>query len=76
VIAWTNAPARAQTVAVAEPVIFDVMGIDTLEDTLVLGAAVLIGQTVLAQLDLLADDANRRRVPNPAHADQPPSKVQ
>jgi hypothetical protein len=38
-------------------------------------AEVLIGQTVLEKLDLLADSANRRLVPNPAHPDQPVSKV-
>jgi hypothetical protein len=54
---------------------FDVMGRDTLEEALVLGDEVLIGQTVLEKLDLLADCANRRLVANPAHPDQPVSKV-
>jgi len=36
---------------------------------------VLIGQTVLEKLDLMADCVNRRLVPNPAHPDQPVSKV-
>ena len=42
---------------------------------LVLGDEVLIGQTVLEKLDLHADCANRRLIPNPAHPDQPVSKV-
>jgi hypothetical protein len=35
----------------------------------------LIGQTVLEKLDLLADCARQRLVPNPAHPDQPVTKV-
>ena len=69
------AAGRKEPVAVTEPIIFDVMGRDTLEEALVLGDEVLIGQTVLEKLDLLADCANRRLVPNPAHPDQPVSKV-
>jgi hypothetical protein len=53
---------RTETVAITEPIIFDVMGRDTLEEALVLGDEVLIGQTVLEKLDLLADCANRARL--------------
>jgi hypothetical protein len=42
---------------------------------LVLGDEVLIGQTVLGKLDLLVDCATQQLVPNPAHPDQPVSKV-
>lgn len=69
------ADGRKESVAVTEPIIFDVLGRDTLEEALVLGDEVLIGQTVLEKLDLLADCANRRLIPNPAHPDQPVSKV-
>ncbi len=69
------ADGRKETVGVTEPIIFDILGRDTLEEALVLGDEVLIGQTVLEKLDLLADCANRRLVPNPAHPDQPVSKV-
>jgi hypothetical protein len=62
-------------VGVTEPVIFRLLGRDTLEEALVLGDEVLIGQTVLEKLDLLADCVGRRVVPNPAHPDQPVSKV-
>ena len=39
------------------------------------GDEVLIGQTALEKLDLLADCGNRRLVANPAQSDQPVSKV-
>jgi hypothetical protein len=69
------ADGRTEPVAVTEPIIFEVMGRDTLEEALVLGDEVLIGQTVLEKLDLLADCGNRRLVPNPAHPDQPVTKM-
>ena len=69
------ADGRMETVGLTGAIIFDVMGRDTLEEALVLGDVVLIGQTVLEKLDLHADCANRRLIPNPAHPDQPVSKV-
>jgi predicted aspartyl protease len=69
------ADGRQENVGITEPLIFEILGRDTLEEALVLGDEVLIGQTVLEKLDLLADCANRRLVPNPAHPDQPVSKV-
>jgi predicted aspartyl protease len=69
------ADGRKEAVGIAEPIIFDIEGRDTLEEALVLGDEVLIGQTVLDKLDLHADCANRRLIPNPAHPDQPVSKV-
>ena len=60
---------------ITEPIIFDILGRDTLEEALVLGDEVLIGQTVLEKLDLHADCTHRRLMPNPAHPDQPVSKV-
>lgn len=62
-------------VDITEPIIFDWQGRDTLEEALVLGDEVLIGQTVLEKLDVLVDCVNQRLVPNPAHPDQPVSKV-
>ncbi len=64
-----------ETVGITEPILFDIMGRDTADDALILGDEVLIGQTILEKLDLLADCANRRLVPNPAHPDQPVNKV-
>ncbi len=69
------ADGRKETVGMSDGIIFDLMGRDTLEEALILGDEVLIGQTVLEKLDLLADCANRRLLPNPAHPDQPVSKV-
>ncbi len=40
-----------------------------------LGDEVLIGQTVLEKLDLFVDGQRQRLVPNPAHPDQPITKV-
>ena len=69
------ADGRQDVVDVTEPIVVEVLGRDTLEEALVLGDEVLIGQTVLEKLDLLADCANNRLIPNPAHPDQPVSKV-
>jgi hypothetical protein len=62
-------------VGITGPLIIEIQGRDTIEEALVLGDEVLIGQTVLEKLDLLADCANRRLIPNPAHPDQPVTKV-
>ncbi|HXE53609.1 MAG TPA: aspartyl protease family protein [Tepidisphaeraceae bacterium] len=70
-----SADGRKEPVGVTEPLIIECLRRDTLEDALVLGDEVLIGQTVLEKLDLLADCANRRLIPNPAHPDQPVTKV-
>ncbi len=69
------ADGRKDTVGVTEPIIFELNGRDTLEEALVRGYEVLIGQTVLEKLDLLVDCASQRVVPNPAHPDQPVTKV-
>jgi len=69
------ADGRTEAVGISGGIIFDVMGRDTIEEAMILGDEVLIGQTVLEKLDLLADCANQRLVPNPAHPDQPVSKV-
>ena len=64
-----------EAVGVTEPLIIEIEGRDTLEEALVLGDEVIIGQTVLEKLDLFVDCINQRLVPNPAHPDQPVSKV-
>lgn len=69
------ADGRKDTVGITGPIVFELLGRDTLEEALVLGDEVLIRQTILEKLDLLADCANRRVIPNPAHPDQPVSKV-
>ncbi len=47
----------------------------TAEEALVLGDEVLVGQTALEKLDLFVDCQRQCVVPNPAHPDQPVSKV-
>ena len=69
------ADGRTEAVSVTEPLVVELEGRDTLEEALVLGDEVLIGQTVLEKLDLLVDCQGRRLVPNPAHPDQPITKV-
>jgi clan AA aspartic protease len=69
------ADGRKDVVDIAEPLIIDWEGRDTLEDALVLGDEVIIGQTVLEKLDLHIDCVGQRVIPNPAHPDQPVSKV-
>ena len=69
------ADGRKESVGVTEPLLVEVVGRDTVEEALVLGDEVLIGQTVLEKLDLHVDCANQRVIPNPAHPDQPVTKV-
>ena len=69
------ADGRQEAVDVTEPIVFEIMGRRTPDEALVLGDEVLIGQTVLGKLDLVADCANQRLLPNPDHPDQPVSKV-
>ena len=69
------ADGRKEAVGVTGPVIINIDGRDTLEEALILGDEVLIGQTVLGKLDLIVDCNNGRVMPNPAHPDQPVTKV-
>lgn len=69
------ADGRKDQVGISGPLVFEILGRDTLEEALILGDEVLIGQTVLEKLDLMADCSNQRLFPNPDHPDQPVSKV-
>ena len=69
------ADGRQEAVDVTEPVCFELLGRQTTEESLVLGNEILIGQTTLEALDLLADCKNHRLIPNPAHPDRPVLKV-
>ena len=69
------ADGRLEAVGVTEPLVVELEGRDTLDEALVLGDEVLIGQTVLEKLDLFVDCQARRLVPNPAHPDQAVTKV-
>ena len=69
------ADGRTETVDVAGPLLVEVEGRGTLDEALVLGDEVLIGQTVLEKLDLLVDCQARRVIPNPAHPEGPVARV-
>ena len=64
-----------EIVDLTEPVTIVILGRRTVEDAMVLGDEVLIGQTVLETLDFHVDCANQRVIPNPAHPDQAVNKV-
>jgi len=64
-----------EVVDLTEPVAIVINGRKTVEQTMILGDEVLIGQTVLETLDLHIDCANHRVIPNPAHPDQTVNKV-
>ena len=65
----------AEAVGLTEPCTLQVLDREELEDAMTLGDEVLIGQTALEKLDLFVDCVNQRLVPNPAHPDQPVSKL-
>ncbi len=69
------ADGRTEDVGVTYPILWEVQGRDTVEEALVLGDEVLIGQTVLEKLDLLADCAGQRLMPHPDRPNQPVSVV-
>ncbi len=69
------ADGRLEEVDLTEGFVLEIMGRRTTEEALILGDEMLIGQTALEKLDLLPDCQRQRLVPNPAHPDQPVSKV-
>ena len=69
------ADGRREEVDVTEPVQVELMGRHTVEEALVLGEEVIIGQTILEKTDLHVGCRERRLLPNPAHPDQPVLKV-
>ncbi len=66
---------RSEAVDLAGPLTFQCQARRTLEEALVLDTEVLIGQTVLEKLDLLADGNARRLVPHPGRPNRPVSMV-
>lgn len=70
-----NADGRQEEVDLTEPFTLEVMGREELADAMVLGDEVLIGLTALEKLDLVVDCVAQQLFPNPAHPDQPVSKV-
>ncbi len=69
------ADGRLEAVGLTEPFTLLVLDREELENAMVLGDEVMIGQTALEKLDLFVDCVNQRLVPNPAHPDQPVSKI-
>jgi clan AA aspartic protease len=64
------ADGRREEVDVTEPVFIELQGRHTVEEALVLGDEVIVGQTVLEKTDLYIDCRQKRLLPNPAHPDQ------
>ena len=69
------ADGRKDAVEVTEAIIVKINGRTTIDEAVILGDEVLIGQTVLEKMDLHVDNLNRRLIANPAHPDQPVTKV-
>jgi len=65
------ADGREEAVSVTGPVSLECEGRKTVDEALVVGDEVLLGQVVLEKLDLLADCKHQRLIPNPAHPDYP-----
>jgi clan AA aspartic protease len=58
---------HSEEVDVTEPLIVEIDGRTTVDEALVLGDEVLIGQTVLEKLDFLVDCNGARLISNPRH---------
>jgi hypothetical protein len=69
------ADGRQETVGITEPFLINLLGREEFENAMVLGDEVLIGQTALAKMDVFIDCTGQRVIPNPAHPDQPISKI-
>ncbi len=69
------ADGRKDRVDLTEPIVFDIIGRETIESAMVLGDEVIIGQTVLGVIDMFVDCVNQKLIPNPAHPDQPVVKI-
>lgn len=67
------ADGRKEAVGLTEPLFVELAERKTVDDALVLGDEVLIGQTVLGKLDLSVDCHGRRVIPN--HGDQIVNRV-
>jgi clan AA aspartic protease len=65
-----HADGRREEVDVTEPVFVELLGRHTVEEALVLGDEVIVGQTILEKTDLYVDCRQKRLLPNPAHPDQ------
>ena len=71
----TFADGRTEDVPVSHPLLVLIEGRDMIEEAMIFGEDVLIGQTVLERTDLLVDCANCTVVPNPRHPNGPAFRV-
>ncbi len=62
-------------VGITEPVVIELKGRETIEAAFVTGNTVLIGNTVLATLDLQVDAQNQHLIPNPKHPNYPVLRI-
>jgi len=69
------ADGRVEEVETTEGVQIEMLGRTAIRDAMVLGKQVLIGVTVLEDLDLLVDCKRQRVIPPPDHPDQPVFRV-
>lgn len=69
------ADGRIEEVGVTEPFLVDLLGRQTSQSAMVVGMHILLGVTVLEELDLLVDCRGQRLIPNPAHPNQPVFRV-
>jgi clan AA aspartic protease len=71
----TYADGRQEMVGLTGAILVEIEGRETTEAALVTGDDVLIGQTVLEELDLLVDCKNHRLIPNPKNPDAPVFRI-
>jgi clan AA aspartic protease len=69
------ADGRQEMIGLGGPILIEIEGRETAELVLVTGDDVLIGQTVLEELDLLVDCKNQRLIPNPKNPDAPVFRI-
>ena len=70
-----SADGRGEEVECTEPFLVDIGGRRMTTSAMVLGQQVLLGVTVLEELDLLVDCQGQRLIPNPAPPPQPAFRV-
>jgi clan AA aspartic protease len=66
---------REEEVDLSDAVRFEIMGRRTVDEALILGDQILIGQTVLEKMDLAVDCLRGQLVPNQGTVDQPVFRV-
>ncbi|MBW4507652.1 MAG: clan AA aspartic protease [Scytonematopsis contorta HA4267-MV1] len=57
------------------PLIVECLGRKTIDEALIVGNEVLVGQVILEKLDLLVDCKNQRLIPNPEHPNYPVAMI-